>query len=78
MKFEERSVKLALVQVSPFSAAPIVVGDTVFIGNENGFFYALDAATGTLKWQYPPAGEPALLVANNEFKYPGIKSSAAY
>jgi glucose dehydrogenase len=65
-------------QVGPFSAAPIVVGETVFIGNENGYFYALDAATGTLKWQYPPAGQPALLGGNNEFLFPGIKSSAAY
>jgi outer membrane protein assembly factor BamB len=65
-------------QVGQFSAAPIVVGDTVFIGNQNGYFYALDAATGMLKWQYPPAGQPALLGATNQFLYPGIKSSAAY
>jgi outer membrane protein assembly factor BamB len=66
-------------QVGPFSAAPIVVGGTVFIGNENGYFYALDAATGTLKWQYPPAGQPALRVGDDKspFRY-GIKSGAAY
>jgi polyvinyl alcohol dehydrogenase (cytochrome) len=47
--------------VGDFLASPIVVDDTVFIGNTNGYFYALDAATGALKWQYPRAGEQALL-----------------
>ncbi len=64
-------------RLGPFSAAPIVVGDTVFIGNENGYFYAINGATGTLKWQYPPAVERPLLGADNQFLY-GIKSSAAY
>jgi outer membrane protein assembly factor BamB len=55
--------------VGAFKASPIVVNDTVFIGNDNGFFYALDAATGALKWQYPKASDPALS---------GIQSSASY
>jgi polyvinyl alcohol dehydrogenase (cytochrome) len=45
---------------------------TVFIGDKNGYFYALDAATGGLKWQYPKAGDPPLRVTY------GIESSAAY
>ena len=65
-------------QVGPFSAAPIVVGETVFIGNQNGYFYALNAATGALKWQYPPGDQPGLLGGNNQFLYPGIKSSAVF
>ena len=44
-----------------FKASPIVVDDTVVIGGVNGYFYALDAASGALKWQYPKAGDQALL-----------------
>ena len=43
-----------------FKASPIVVDGTVFIGDVNGYFYALDAASGALIWQYPKAGDPAL------------------
>jgi hypothetical protein len=69
--------------VAGFKASPIVVDDTVFIGNTNGFFYALDAATGTLKWQYPPdkgligsCGHPTDF-AGGWGSY-GIPSSATY
>jgi hypothetical protein len=52
-------------QITPgtgaFKSSPIVVDDTVFIGNTNGYFYALDAAAGKLKWQYPRVGDQALL-----------------
>jgi outer membrane protein assembly factor BamB len=66
------------IQVQPFFAAPIVVGDTVFIGNRNGYFYALDAATGALKWQFPPDGQP-LVVPDSPFaSYTGIQTSATY
>jgi outer membrane protein assembly factor BamB len=34
------------------SASPAVVDGVVYIGSWDGFFYALDAATGTLKWQF--------------------------
>jgi outer membrane protein assembly factor BamB len=60
-----------------FRASPIVVNGTVFIGNDNGYFYALDAATGALKWQYPNAGTQALLGGDSQWRY-GIQSSAAY
>ena len=43
-----------------FRASPIVHGGRVFIGNGNGRFFALDAASGAILWQYPPAGEPPL------------------
>ena len=46
--------------IGEFKASPIVVDDTVFIGSTNGFFYALDAASGRLKWQYPKAGNGPL------------------
>lgn len=44
-----------------FKASPIVVDGTVFIGGVNGYFFALDAASGVLKWQYPKAGDPPLI-----------------
>src|SRR5439155_13861150 len=34
------------------SASPAVVDGVVYIGAWDGFFYALDAATGALKWQF--------------------------
>lgn len=40
----------------PFRASPVLYKGVVYIGNSNGFFYAINAADGTLKWQYPPPG----------------------
>src|SRR5881628_3866882 len=36
------------------SASPAVVDGVVYIGSWDGFFYALNAMTGALKWQYGP------------------------
>jgi outer membrane protein assembly factor BamB len=47
----------------PFYASPIVYQHRVYIGNGNGRFYALDATTGALLWQYPAATSPALTSA---------------
>lgn len=47
--------------VRAFTASPVVFSGKVYIGNGNGFFYALDAATGKLIWQYPSAGGTPLL-----------------
>jgi len=44
-----------------FRASAIVHKGRVFIGNANGRLYALDAPTGNLLWQYPKAGDPALI-----------------
>ena len=60
--------------VGEFKASPIVVDDTVFIGSVNGYFYALDAATGGLKWQYPRAGDPALLGSCDPGGFSGLFS----
>jgi polyvinyl alcohol dehydrogenase (cytochrome) len=38
------------------AGTPAVVGDTDFDGDAAGNFYALDAATGRLRWQTPIAG----------------------
>lgn len=43
-----------------FRASPIVYKGKVYVGNGNGRFYALDAETGALIWQYPVAGDPPL------------------
>lgn len=44
-----------------FRASPIVYDGIVYIGNGNGRFYALNATTLSLLWQYPPANAPALI-----------------
>jgi outer membrane protein assembly factor BamB len=43
-----------------FFASPIVIDGRVFIGSTSGRFYAIDARTGTLLWQFPPAAQPPL------------------
>jgi hypothetical protein len=65
----------------PFWASPIVVQNIVFIGDTNGVFYALDAATGALKWRYPKTGSLAgscTLGGNWTWGRYGIRSSASY
>jgi outer membrane protein assembly factor BamB len=65
-----------------FYASPIVVNNHVFIGSTSGRFYALNADTGALLWQYPPAGQPPLLgtcfggAGPQTFGHYGIMSSA--
>lgn len=44
-----------------FTSSPVVYNGKVYIGNSNGRFYAIDAATGVQLWQYPAAGNPALV-----------------
>jgi outer membrane protein assembly factor BamB len=61
--------------VGAFKASPIVVNNTVFIGSTAGRFYALDAATGALKWEYPKPTDPPLVTSHWSY---GISSSAAY
>ena len=43
-----------------FRASPVVFNGKVYIGNQNGRFYAVDATTGAQLWQYPAAAQPAL------------------
>jgi len=60
-----------------FRASPVVNDNIVYIGNGNGYFYALNGDTGALRWQYPPASSPALVTQFqcNPSSY-GIASSA--
>jgi outer membrane protein assembly factor BamB len=39
------------------SAEPLVDGTTVYVGTDAGEMYALDALTGTVKWQYASKGQ---------------------
>jgi outer membrane protein assembly factor BamB len=63
--------------VGPFYSSPIVVKGMVFAGSSNGHLYALDAGTGSLIWQYPRTGQPALNGTSAYGKY-GVGSSATY
>lgn len=46
-----------------FTASPVVFAGRIYIGTSSGRLFAFDAmsGSGTPIWQYPPAGEPALL-----------------
>jgi outer membrane protein assembly factor BamB len=35
-----------------FETNPLVVNDTIYMGNRDGHFYAVDAVTGALRWKY--------------------------
>lgn len=61
-----------------FRASPVVYNGRVYIGNANGYFYAVNADTGALDWQYPAAASPALVsqFTCNPSSF-GIASSAA-
>ncbi|MCL5784890.1 MAG: PQQ-binding-like beta-propeller repeat protein, partial [Patescibacteria group bacterium] len=39
-----------------FDTNPLVVNNTIYAGNRDGYFYALDAITGNLKWRYKTDG----------------------
>ncbi len=43
-----------------FRASPVVYKGKVYLGNQNGRFYAVDGTTGAQIWQYPAAAQPAL------------------
>jgi outer membrane protein assembly factor BamB len=65
--------------VGAFRASAVVRNGRVFVGSSDGHMYALDAATGGLIWQYPAAGQPALLSQYSIHSNPsgfGIASSA--
>ncbi len=43
-----------------FRSSPIVYKGVVYVGNADGHFYAVNAASGNLAWQYPLAGQTPL------------------
>src|SRR5260370_8328322 len=60
-----------------FHASPVVYKGVVYVGNGNGYLYALDAGTLNYLWQYPAPGQPALTQTwlSNPSSY-GLASSA--
>jgi polyvinyl alcohol dehydrogenase (cytochrome) len=42
------------------TAEPIVVRNTVYFGSWDGYFYALNASTGALRWRYQLKSQPAI------------------
>jgi outer membrane protein assembly factor BamB len=62
----------------PFRAGPVVFKGVVYIGNSNGYVYAINANDGSVKWVYPPMGAAPLtstFTCNPSSE--GIASSAA-
>jgi outer membrane protein assembly factor BamB len=39
-----------------FETNPLVVNNTIYAGNRDGYFYAMDAINGSLKWKYKTDG----------------------
>jgi polyvinyl alcohol dehydrogenase (cytochrome) len=42
------------------TADPVVVAKTVYVGSWDGFFYAINRATGALRWKYQLKQQPAI------------------
>jgi outer membrane protein assembly factor BamB len=69
--------------VGLFRSSPIAVNGRVYIGSKAGIFYALDASSGALLWQYPVMGRPLTGSCDNPpttqaFGNYGIQSSASF
>src|SRR5207247_2529806 len=54
----------------PVTATPIEVGGVVYVGSWDHNFYAIDAATGAVRWKVTVA------TPQGDSKFPGIQSSA--
>jgi outer membrane protein assembly factor BamB len=66
-----------------FRASPIVFNNTVFIGDIDGYFWALNASDGSYKWRYPTGSGAPLTGScgsggNGSWGHYGIQSSASY
>jgi outer membrane protein assembly factor BamB len=44
------------VAAAGFETNPLVINNTIYAGNRDGYFYALDAVTGNLQWRYKTDG----------------------
>jgi polyvinyl alcohol dehydrogenase (cytochrome) len=56
------------------TANPILVGNTVYVGSWDGHFYAIDAKTGALRWQYRVKAQPAVIPPPDGNRKPGSLS----
>jgi outer membrane protein assembly factor BamB len=43
-------------QIGPSESSPLVVGQTVYVGDWRGYVYAFDARTGKLRWRFHTGG----------------------
>jgi outer membrane protein assembly factor BamB len=53
---QEISVYTPFVANAGFETNPLIVNNTIYAGNRDGYFYALDAIDGSLKWRYKTEG----------------------
>jgi outer membrane protein assembly factor BamB len=62
-----------------FETNPLIINNTIYVGNRDGVFYALDAVSGNLKWRYATGG-PILFSAayKNGVVYFASNDSHAY
>ena len=64
---------------SPLSSSPAVANGTVYIGANDGKVYALNAATGALKWSHTGGGfDPSSPAVANGLVYIGFFRSKVY
>lgn len=52
------SLKWSYQAGAGFETNPVVVNNRVYIGNRDGYFYCLDALTGTLIWRWQDTTDP--------------------
>jgi len=69
----------AFVAGAGFETNPLVINHTIYAGNRDGYFYALDALSGNLKWRYKTDG-PILYSAayKNDAVYFASNDAHAY
>jgi outer membrane protein assembly factor BamB len=67
------------VATAGFETNPLVINNTIYAGNRDGYFYALDAVNGNLKWRYKTDG-PILFSAayKNNVVYFASNDAHAY
>lgn len=62
-----------------FETNPLVINNTIYAGNRDGYFYALDAVTGALKWRFQTGAEILFSAAyKNGIIYFASNDSYAY
>jgi hypothetical protein len=62
-----------------FGTNPLVVEETVYAGNRDGWFYALDALTGDLRWRFQTGGSIMYSAAYKDgVVYFGSNDACAY
>ena len=66
---------------SGYDTNPLVINNTVYMGNRNGYVYAINASTGTLNWKFKTNGSINFSIAasaNNSTVYAVSNDTYAY